>query len=312
MKKLILFLLICIPFLTFAHGFDELEISVDAKGAKLSGTLTMPAHAHGAVSLVIIIAGSGPTDRDCNGQGFKSDAYKKMAAQFALNGIATYRYDKRGIGKSTVENMKEEDVTFNVMIDDAKSILANFEKDTRFSQLTICGHSEGSLVGMKAVTDKHKYISLAGSGFPIGETMKEQLKGKLGTMEKETFAKLDSLQKGKSVANNLPGLESLFRPSAQPFVKSWMALNPTTEIKKIKCPILILNGTKDLQVSEKNAVALNEANKTSKLVIIPNMNHLLTEIESDKAEENYASYQKPELPISKKMMDEMILFVLKK
>jgi hypothetical protein len=164
---------------------------------------------------------------------------------------------------------------------------------------------------MKAVNENCKYISIAGSGFPISEILKEQLKGKLGTMEKATYAKIDSLQKGKNVANNLAGLESLFRPSVQPFMKSWMALNPTAEIKKLKSSILILNGTKDLQVSEKNAEALNKANPKSKLVLIPSMNHLLTEIESEKVEDNYASYQKPELPISKKMMDEMILFILK-
>ena len=76
MKKLFLLLVICFPFLSFAHGSDEFEIGIDAKGVKLSGTLTMPSHAHGAVPLVIIIAGSCPTDRDCNVQGFKSDAYK--------------------------------------------------------------------------------------------------------------------------------------------------------------------------------------------------------------------------------------------
>lgn len=311
MKKLILLLVVCFPFFSFAHGSDEFEIGVDSKGLKLSGTLTMPAHAHGAVPLVIIIAGSGPTDRNCNGVGFNTDAYKKMANQFALNGIATYRYDKRGVGKSITENMKEEEMSFNVMIDDAKAVIANFEKDSRFNKITIAGHSEGSLVGMKAVNENCKYISIAGSGFPISEILKEQLKGKLGTMEKATYAKIDSLQKGKNVANNLAGLESLFRPSVQPFIKSWMALNPTAEIKKLKCPILILNGTKDLQVAEKNAVALNKANPSSKMVLIPNMNHLLTEIESDKNEDNLASYQKPELPISKKMMDEMILFILK-
>jgi len=90
-----------------------------------------------------------------------------------------------------------------------------------------------------------------------------------------------------------------------------MALNPTQEIKKLKCPILIVNGTQDLQVDEKNALALNKANPNSKLVLIPNMNHLLTEIASEKAEDNYASYQNPTLPISKKMMDEIILFMLK-
>ena len=311
MKKRLLLLFICIPFLSFAHGFDELEIGIVAKGVKLSGTLTMPAHAKDTIPLVIIIAGSGPTDRDCNGQGFKSDAYKKMATQFALNGIATYRYDKRGIGKSAVENMKEEDINFEVMIADAKAVISQFEKDPRFSKITIAGHSEGSLVGMMAVTENQKYISIAGSGFLISAILKEQLKDKLGTMKIAAFAKIDSLQIGKTVANDLRGLESLFRPSVQPFLKSWMALNPTSEIKKLKCPVLIVNGTHDLQVNEKNAVALNGANPNSKLVLVPNMNHLLTEIESDKAEDNYASYQKPELPISKKMMDEMILFIFK-
>lgn len=311
MKKSLLFLLICIPFLSFAHGFDELEIGIAAKGVNLSGTLTMPAHANSKIPLVIIIAGSGPTDRNCNGQGFKSDAYKKMATQLALNGIATYRYDKRGIGKSSVENFKEEDINFEVMIDDAKAIITHFEKDTRFSKMTIAGHSEGSLVGMMAVTENQKYISIAGSGFPISEILKEQLKDKLGPMKNVVYAKIDSLQQGKNVANDLMGLESLFRPSVQPFLKTWMALNPAKEIKKLKCPILIVNGTHDLQVSEKNALALNKANSNSKLVLVPNMNHLLTEIESEKAEDNYASYQNPTLSISKKMMDEVILFILK-
>ncbi len=311
MKKSLLFLLLCIPFLSFAHGFDELEIGIAAKGVNLSGTLTMPAHANSKIPLVIIIAGSGPTDRNCNGQGFKSDAYKKMATQLALNGIATYRYDKRGIGKSAVENFKEEDINFEVMIDDAKAIITHFEKDTRFSKMTIAGHSEGSLVGMMAVTENQKYISIAGSGFPISVILKEQLKDKLGPMKNVVYAKIDSLQQGKNVANDLMGLESLFRPSVQPFLKTWMALNPAKEIKKLKCPILIVNGTHDLQVSEKNALALNKANSNSKLVLVPNMNHLLTEIESEKAEDNYASYQNPTLPISKKMMDEVILFILK-
>jgi pimeloyl-ACP methyl ester carboxylesterase len=162
-----------------------------------------------------------------------------------------------------------------------------------------------------AVRENQKYISIAGSGFPISEILKEQLKDKLGPMKNVVYAKIDSLQQGKNVANDLMGLESLFRPSVQPFLKSWMALNPTKEIKKLKCPILIVNGTQDLQVDEKNALALNKANPNSKLVLIPNMNHLLTEIASEKAEDNYASYQNPTLPISKKMMDEIILFMLK-
>lgn len=311
MKKLILLLAFGFPFLTIAHGFDELEVIVKSDGVNISGSLTLPAHAHGALPLVIIIAGSGPTDRDCNGQGFKSNAYKKMASQLALNGIASYRYDKRGIGKSAVENMKEDDLNFNNMVTDAKSIISYFEKDNRFGKLIICGHSEGSLVGMMSVNEKNKYVSLAGISTSADETLKLQLKGKLGDLETVVYAKLDSLKNGQDVACDIPALVSLFRPSVLPYLKSWFKINPSEEIKKVKCPILIINGTKDLQVSEKNAAALSKANNSSKLVIIPNMNHCLTEIESEKQEDNIASYNLPELPISKKMMDEIILFSLK-
>ncbi len=311
MKKLLLLFAICIPFSSFAHGFDEYEIGVDAKGVKLFGTLTMPAHAHGAVPLVIIIAGSGPTDRNCNGQGFNTNAYQKMASQFALNGIATYRYDKRGIGKSVVESMKEEELDFNNMILDAKAIIAKFDADPRFMKLIICGHSEGSLVGMMSVSEKHKYISLAGVGESADITLKKQLKGKLGPLEAGAFAKLDSLKSGQDISCDMPALNSIFRPSVLPYLKSWFRINPIQEIQKLKGPVLIINGSKDLQVAEENAMALHQACTQSKLLIVPNMNHCLTEIASDKQEDNLASYNMPELPLSKKMMDEIILFAIK-
>lgn len=310
MKKLFLLLIICLPFLTNAHGFDESELVINATGVQLSGTLTLPAHAHGNMPLVIIIAGSGPTDRDCNGQGFKSDAYKKMAAQFALNGIATFRYDKRGVGKSIVANMKEEDLLFSQSISDAQSVIANFEKDTRFSKIIIAGHSEGSLVGMMCAQANHKYISIAGVSKQAHDLLKIQLKGKLGDLEKSTFLKLDSLANGQDIACDNPMLMSLFRPSVLPYLKSWFKINPIDEIKKVKCPILIINGTKDLQVAEINAQSLKEANPKSTLLIVPDMNHCLTEIASDKQEDNLASYNKPELALSKKMIDSMILFII--
>jgi len=310
MKKLFLLLIICMPFLTNAHGFDESELVINATGVQLSGTLTLPAHAHGNMPLVIIIAGSGPTDRDCNGQGFKSDAYKKMAAQFALNGIATFRYDKRGVGKSIVANMKEEDLLFSKSISDAQSVIANFEKDTRFSKIIIAGHSEGSLVGIMCAQANHKYISIAGVSKQAHDLLKIQLKGKLGDLEKSTFLKLDSLANGQDIACDNPMLMSLFRPSVLPYLKSWFKINPIDEIKKVKCPILIINGTKDLQVAEINAQSLKEANPKSTLLIVPDMNHCLTEIASDKQEDNLASYNKPELALSKKMIDSMILFII--
>lgn len=308
MKNIIFCLLgLLISTLSHAHGFDELEETVSVKGITLSGTLTMPAHAHGAVPLVIIIAGSGPTDRNCNGQGFKSDAFKKMASTLAFSGIASYRYDKRGVGKSMPDApIKEEELRFDDMVNDAKAIIAKYEKDSRFKSITIVGHSEGSLVGMLAANPNVKYVSLAGISASADAILKEQLKGKLGKDEESTFKKLDQLKKGKTVTCENPMLMSLLRPSVQPYMISWFKYDPSIEIKKLSCPILIINGTKDIQVSEEHAKALNKANAKSKLVIIPNMNHVLTEIASD--EDNIPSYNKPDLPLSKKMMDEIILF----
>ena len=308
MKNLILCLLgLLIPTLSFAHGYDEYEETLAVKGLTLSGTLTMPAHAHGAVPLVIIIAGSGPTDRNCNGQGFKSDAFKKMSATLAMSGVASYRYDKRGVGKSIPETtIKEEDLRFDDMVNDAKAIIAKYEKDPRFKSITVVGHSEGSLVGMLAVNPNVKYVSLAGISTSADVTLKEQLKGKLGKEEVSTFKKLDELKKGKTVTCDNPMLMSLLRPSVQPYLISWFKYDPAVEIKKLSSRILIINGTKDIQVGEEHARALNKANEKSKLVIVSNMNHVLTEIASD--DENIPSYNKPELPLSKKMMDEIILF----
>jgi pimeloyl-ACP methyl ester carboxylesterase len=308
MKNIILSLFVLLVSLqAFAHGFDEYEESIAVKGLTLSGTLTIPAHAHGAVPLVIIIAGSGPTDRNCNGQGFKSDAFKKMANTLASSGIASYRYDKRGVGKSLPETpIKEEELRFDDMVNDAKAIIAKYEKDARFKSITIVGHSEGSLVGMLAVNEKTKYVSLAGISTSADVTLKDQLKGKLGTEEEATFKKLDELKKGKTVTCENPMLMTLFRPSVQPYLISWFKYNPSAEIKKLNSPILIINGTKDIQVSEEHAKALHKANPKSKLVIVPNMNHVLTEITTE--EDNVASYNKPELLLSKKMMDEIIFF----
>ncbi|MCC7031058.1 MAG: alpha/beta hydrolase [Chitinophagaceae bacterium] len=310
MKKLLFAIAFLLPFLSYAHGFDESEETVSNKGVTLYGTLTLPAHAHGTMPLVIIIPGSGPTDRDCNGQGFKSEAYKKMAATLALNGIASLRYDKRGVGKSKLEKFKEEDMNFALSISDASAVIEKFDKDPRFSKIIVAGHSEGSLIGMMCAKEKHKFISIAGVSMPASEVVKEQLKGKLGELEAPTFKKLDSLRAGMDVTCDNPMLLSLLRPSVLPYMKSWFKLDPSAEIKKLQCPILIINGTKDLQVPEKNANELSKMAKNSKLLIVPNMNHCLTEIASDKQQDNIASYNQPELPLSKKMMDEMILFIV--
>jgi hypothetical protein len=140
-----------------------------------------------AMPLMIIVPDSGPTDRDCNRQGFKSSACKKIAHHMAFQGIATSRYDKRGVGESVKEQMKEEDLRSDDMVNDLKAIITQLKGDKRFSQVIAAVHSEGSLVGMMAVGAKHRFISIAGVALPAHQVLKEQLKGQLGEMENSTF-----------------------------------------------------------------------------------------------------------------------------
>ncbi|QLH46722.1 MAG: alpha/beta hydrolase [Bacteroidota bacterium] len=286
-----------------AHGFDESEMNIPSNGVEISGTLTMPAHAHGAVPLVILIAGSGPTDRDCNQQGMKSDAFKKLAHALVINGIAVFRYDKQGVGKSTIKNFDESMLRFDDMVADASAVRASFAQDKRFSSITFAGHSEGSLVGMKATPQGSKYISIAGPADDASTILKTQLKGRLGSLEDRTFKQLDSLVAGQMVTCNMPALMALFRPSVQPYLISWFKYKPTNEIKKLDAPVLIINGTADLQVAVAEAEKLHQAKQGSTLLLIDKMNHVLTELSDLDQKRNSESYGKPRLPVSKKLVD---------
>lgn len=307
MKKLILIVVATIiAHFAYAHGFDEKELAIKCNDMNIHGTLTTPAHSHGATPLVIIIAGSGPTDRDCNGQGFKSDAYKKLAHGLALNQIATFRFDKRGVGKSTEQKIEEEKMLFDYLVDDVKSLIAHFKKDPTYNQIIICGHSEGALIGMLAADENMKYISLCGVATSADIILKNQLKGKLGDIEEVTFKKIDSLKQNYDVVCDNPMLYSLLRPSVLPYLKSWFKITPTQHIAKFKNPILVIGGGSDLQVADSEASTLASHNPKTVLHIYKNMNHLLVDVVND--EENKASYNKPELPLNQNMINEIVKY----
>ena len=105
-----------------------------------------------------------------------------------------------------------------------------------------------------------------------------------------------------------PLLVSIFAKQNLPFIKSWMRYNPVKEIKKLNIPILIINGTKDMQVTVEDAKALHESNPKSELLIIENMNHVLKQIIKD--ENNIKAYYSPDYPLSKDLIKTIGNFVL--
>jgi pimeloyl-ACP methyl ester carboxylesterase len=277
----------------------------------IAGTLALPA-ATGRVPVALIIAGSGPTDRDGNSAALpgKNNTYKLLAAALASQGIASVRFDKRGIGASQAATPSggEAALRFEHYIDDAAEWIGQLRRDPRFSRVIVIGHSEGSLVGMiaarKAKADA--FVSLAGVGGRASDTIREQLRPQLATLPallKDCEGVLASLEAGKVVdplppsIQSVPGLLSLFRPSVQPYVISWVRYDPSAEIAALTIPVLIVQGTHDIQVDVPQAKKLSAAKPVAELVIVDGMSHVLKAAPAERAA-NIATYGNPDLPIA--------------
>ncbi len=321
MKKVVSFLVILNLFLPglvaqnkTSLPFRESEIVLKTPTGDISGTLTIPVKS-AKTPVVIIIAGSGPTDRDGNSPlGVKTNAYKMLAEGLAGNRISVLRYDKRGIGKSNTAMTSESDLRFETYINDVTGWINLLQKDKRFSKIILLGHSEGSLIGMVAAEKPgiSKFISVAGAGSPADKILQDQLKKQLTPQLLEESDKiLDSLRHGKTVSKVNPMLVSLYRPSVQPYLISWFKYDPAKEISKLKIPVLIIQGNTDIQVSVDDARLLSKAKPDARLLIIENMNHILKEAEADR-QKNLATYNEPELPLKKGLVDEITSFIKKK
>jgi len=295
-------------------AFSESEIILNTATGDIYGTLTAPGNIKSS-PIVIIIPGSGPTDRDCNSPlGVHTNAYKMLSEGLAIHGISSLRFDKRGIGKSKVAMTSESDLRFETYINDVLSWISLLKKDRRFSKIILLGHSEGSLIGMAAAWqgDVSGFISIAGPGKPADKILQEQLKTKLPPPLLDASDKiLDSLRAGMTVSKVDPNLMALYRPSVQPYLISWIKYDPAQEISKLKMPVLIIQGTTDLQVTVEDAKLLSASRPDARLLIIESMNHVLKESDAD-PQRNMATYTNAELPLKSGLIDEITDFVRKK
>ena len=301
------------PTLPTDPSVTESPITLKTFSGSISGTLAMPKNAADKIPVVLIIAGSGPTDRDGNSPklGLASNAYKMIANELGKNGFASLRYDKRLVGQS-VSSTKENELRFEDYVDDAVGLINMLNDDQRFSKIIILGHSEGSLVGMMAANGQpvKAFISVAGAGDSADKIMTEQMKSK-GALISDGFNRmLDSLKRGKTTDNIDPSLYPYARPSIQKYLMSWFRYNPIREIKKIKIPILIVQGTTDLQVTVSDAEKLKKAKSDAILDIIPGMNHIMKDAPADK-DKNIATYNEPELPLKPEFVKALISFLNK-
>lgn len=282
--------------------FSEEEIAIDKF---TDGTLTLPSNAENP-PLVIFIQGSGLTNRDGNQSGMQSNFSKKIAHQLAENKIASFRFDKRSI---KAKELNLETISFDDFITDVENILNYFNKEN-FSKYIIAGHSQGSLIGMIAAKDNaDAFISLAGPGESIDSLLAKQLSAQLPQLKDEITKSLQEIKITGSTSEHPKILEMVFHPKNQAFLASWMKYDPSEEIAKLEIPVLVINGTNDAQVKEKQAKILHNAALNSELVLLENMNHVFREIVSNDLTKNYQTYNNPELPLHPELIPVLTDFI---
>jgi pimeloyl-ACP methyl ester carboxylesterase len=302
-------------FCASAADFTESPASLSTPSGTLYGTLTAPAKGDGA-PVALILAGSGPTDRDGNNaMGLRTDMLKLLAQGLAAHGIATLRADKRGIGQSASAMVAENDLTPQTYANDAKAWVAQLRKQTGTACVWLIGHSEGALIaeiGAQDNPDVCGLVLISGPGRKLGNIIRAQLDANPANpadLKAEANSILSALENGQTVSDVPPVLAPLFRPSVQPYMIAELALDPAALLTSVKQPVLIMQGSNDLQVSADDAKLLSAAKPDAKLMILPGVNHVLKQAPADRAG-NVATYADPNLPLAPGITDSVADFIM--
>lgn len=293
---------------------SEAPIELETRTGTIRGTLALPDLAH-APPVVLIIAGSGPTDRNGNAPVATgiNDHLKLLAAALSKAGIASVRYDKRGVGQSAAALRTESELRFEDYVRDAEAWISKLSSDSRFASVGIVGHSEGALIGTLAAQTRRvsTLVSIAGPSQRVSDGLRRQLGGLLPPeLIARSEAILSSLERGATVAEVPSELMTLYRPSVQPYLISWIKYAPTIEIAKVKAPCLVVQGDTDIQVQVSDAKALGAAQPNCEVRIVHGMNHVLKLVPANEAKQ-IASYGDPALPIASELIRMLTEFMAK-
>ena len=287
---------------------NETDTTIAVPGGKIAGSLVLP-NKQQAVPVVLILPGSGSVDRDGNAPPvLETNTYRMLADGLAADGIASFRYDKRGTGQSSQLVTHPERLRFADFVRDAVDLIGFLKQDTAFSEVILAGHSQGSLIAILAAqqVEVAGVISLEGAGQPVDKILYQQISRLTKDSAQQLAKVLDSIKAGIAVksAPNSP----LFNPTVQPFLTSWMQFDPAKEIGQLPMPVLIINGTTDLQVPVEQADLLAKAAQSDQKVIIEGMNHELKTAPAERTL-NLSTYQKPGLPLHKELMPVLVTFI---
>lgn len=312
-------------FITFPDGTSrrlpsrprtrEREVHIPTTGGLLAGTLTLPAAS--TTEAVLIFSGSGPTDRDGNSRSLpgRNDCLRMLANALARGGIASLRFDKRGVGASVAT--PEQELRLETYVKDGQHWLERLADMGPFRRISIVGHSEGALIGalVAARVPVAGYVSLEGAGRTAQETLLRQLRSQLsGPLMEAIEEVVASLAAGRTVdplpdvVATHPVVSAVFRTSVQPYLASWFRYDPAAVLADLDTPVLIVQGQHDLQVGIDDADRLVAASPRARLLLVEGMNHVLKEVPDDRAA-NVAAYGRPDLGLAPRLVPGLLDFL---
>lgn len=292
------------------------EVAIGPEGRQLHGTLLTPATPAAGAEPVLILAGSGPTDRDGNSPlGVAAAPYRLIAEALAARGIASLRVDKRGIAASGAAMQSEEGLRPQTYADDAHAWAHELRTRTHARCVWLLGHSEGTLHALLAAQDPRDLcgiILISAVGRRLGDILREQLRANPANAPilDEALRDLAELKAGRTVPGEgmNPALLPIFRPSVQPFMIAMLAIDPAELAKTYAGPIVVIQGTTDLQTSVADAQRLGAARRGIVVRVVEGMNHVLKAAPADRAA-NAATYADPTLPLMPGLADMLAMFI---
>ena len=298
----------------FAAAAASAAITAPGPQGPLEGTLL---EAGKSAPVVLIIPGSGPTDRDGNNPlGVTAAPYRLLAEALAAKGVSSARIDKRGMFGSKAAVADANKVTIADYAADTHNWVDAIHKRTGAKCVWVLGHSEGALVALASAQNPDGMcgvILVSGAGRRMSDIIREQLRANPANAPvlDSAMAAIDSLEQGRhvDVTDMHPALQCLFAPQVQDFLIDMFRQDPARLAAAVKLPMLIVQGERDVQVSVADAKALATAQPKARLVLIPAMNHVLKDVASDDRAANVATYADPSLPVDSTAVDAIASFV---
>lgn len=305
MTRIITYIILLVIGMNLSQdSIQSKEILLKNGDIELPGTLT---YSKASKNLVIWIHGSGDVDRNGNqaSANVKANYIKQLRDSLNKENIAFFSYDKRTSNPKNKALL--QGILFDDLVADAKIVIAHFKESKQFQDITLIGHSQGSLVAMLASEGVDKYVSLAGPSERIDITIVKQITAQSPELGKAAEGYFKELAETGDIKEVNPFLMSIFAKPNLPFIRNWIQYDPVKEIGNIKIPTLIINGTKDIQVKVEDAKALKGGNAEAQMVIIDNMNHVLKTIEKDT--DNMPSYFSPDYRLSEELIRTITEFI---